>query len=181
MHRYNEEGIDGLKSRRSPGLAPLLTAAQKAKLKVPMMAGSGPQFHKVVRWRCVDLRAEIARRLSVVVHESTVGTWLHELGLNPAATSALSSEEDAEVAWTHAGSRRFPGDPSYAFALLQDPGRAGKISPWRSCRCCPRDTHAEGLSFGTHIEANTRLQHPLSTLHERRRRRPCKTPFRLAG
>ena len=31
------------------------------------------------------------------------------------------------------------------------------------------------------IEANTRLQHPLSTLHERRCRRPCKTRFRLAG
>ena len=31
------------------------------------------------------------------------------------------------------------------------------------------------------LEANTGLQHPLSTLHERRRRRPCKTRFRLAG
>ena len=48
--------------------------------------------------------------------------------------------------WTRAGSRRFPGDPSYAFALLQDPGRAGKISPWRSSRCCPRATQAEGLN-----------------------------------
>src|ERR1700689_2329322 len=48
--------------------------------------------------------------------------------------------------WTRAGSRRFPGDPSYAFALLQDPGRAGKISPWRSCRCCPRATQTEGLN-----------------------------------
>jgi hypothetical protein len=45
-----------------------------------------------------------------------------------------------------AGSHRFPGDPSYAFALLQDPGRADKISPWRSCRCCPRSTQAEGPS-----------------------------------
>src|ERR1700694_3589576 len=48
--------------------------------------------------------------------------------------------------WARAGSHRFPGDPSYTFALLQDPGRAGKISPWRSCRCCPRATQAEGLS-----------------------------------
>ena len=48
--------------------------------------------------------------------------------------------------WARAGSRRFPGDPSYAFALLQDPGRADKISPWRSCRCCPRATQAEGLN-----------------------------------
>ena len=48
--------------------------------------------------------------------------------------------------WARAGSHRFPGEPSYAFALLQDPGRAGKISPWRSCRCCPRATQAEGLN-----------------------------------
>jgi hypothetical protein len=83
-------------------------------------------------------------------------------------------------AWTRAGPRGFPGDPSYAFALLQDPVRGGKISPWRSCRCCPRATQAEGLSFGTYIEANTGLQHPLATLHERRRG-PCKTRFLLAG
>ena len=31
------------------------------------------------------------------------------------------------------------------------------------------------------LEANTGPQHPLSTLHERRRRLPCKTRFRLAG
>ena len=31
------------------------------------------------------------------------------------------------------------------------------------------------------FEAATGLQHPLSTLHERRRRRPCKTRFRPAG
>ncbi len=31
------------------------------------------------------------------------------------------------------------------------------------------------------FEASTRLQRPLSTLHERRRRRPRKTRFRLAG
>ena len=31
------------------------------------------------------------------------------------------------------------------------------------------------------LEANTGLQHPQSTLHEWRRRPPCKTRFRLAG
>jgi hypothetical protein len=31
------------------------------------------------------------------------------------------------------------------------------------------------------LEADTGLQHPLSTLRERRRRHPCKTRFRLAG
>ena len=31
--------------------------------------------------------------------------------------------------WTRAGSHRFPGDPSRAFALILDPGRAGETSP----------------------------------------------------
>ena len=31
--------------------------------------------------------------------------------------------------WTRAGPHRFPGDPSHAFALLQDPGRAEETSP----------------------------------------------------
>jgi hypothetical protein len=31
--------------------------------------------------------------------------------------------------WTRAGALRFPGDPSHAFALVKDPGRAGRTSP----------------------------------------------------
>src|SRR3954468_8128144 len=44
------------------------------------------------------------------------------------------------------GSHRFPGDPSRAFALLQDPGRINGPSPKRSHRCCPRAQHDEGFS-----------------------------------
>jgi hypothetical protein len=32
--------------------------------------GSGPAIHKVARWRCLDLREEVARRYTVTVHES---------------------------------------------------------------------------------------------------------------
>ena len=44
----------------------------------------------------------------------------------------------------------------------------------------PGSTNRRPQQVGN-IEAHTGLQHPLSTLHERRRRRPCKTRFRLAG
>jgi hypothetical protein len=47
------------------------------------------------------------------------------------------------------GSHRFPGDPSRAFALLQDPGRISGPSPKRSHRYCPRAQHDEG--FGSHM------------------------------
>ena len=33
------------------------------------------------------------------------------------------------LAWTRAGSHRFPGDPSHAFAPVQDPGRTDDPSP----------------------------------------------------
>ncbi len=81
VHRYNAEGIAGLKSRKSPGREPFLTEAQKAELRVLVIKGPDPAIHKVVRWRCVDLRAEVARRWSVGVHENTIGAWLGKLGL----------------------------------------------------------------------------------------------------
>ena len=100
VHRYNDEGIDGLKSRSSPGRAPWLTGEQKAELKALVIAGPDPEHHKVVRWRCADLREEIARRFSVEVHESTVGKWLHQLGLTrlqprPSHPKKVAAEEEA--------------------------------------------------------------------------------------
>ena len=45
----------------------------------------------------------------------------------------------------------------------------------------PPSTQRRRLRRLLHFEAATPLQRPLSTLHGRRRRRPCKTRFRLAG
>jgi transposase len=46
-----------------------------------VVAGPDPEKDKVIRWRCLDLQEEIARRFSVRVHEGTVGKWLRQLGL----------------------------------------------------------------------------------------------------
>lgn len=62
VHRYNADGIAGLKSRKSPGRLPFLNSAQKAALRDLVIAGPDPAVHKVVRWRCADLRREVARR-----------------------------------------------------------------------------------------------------------------------
>jgi hypothetical protein len=83
--------------------------------------------------------------------------------------------------WARAGSHRFPGDPSHAFALLQDPGRADRISPLAILSMLPPGHPSRRPQRVHNLEADTGLRHPLSTLHERRRRRPCKTRFRLAG
>ena len=83
--------------------------------------------------------------------------------------------------WARAGSRRFPGDPSYAFALLQDPGRADKTSPVAVLPAPPPAYPNRRPQRVYNLEANTGLQHPLSTLHERRRRLPCKNVLPAGG
>jgi transposase len=95
VHRYNAEGVDGLKSRKSPGREPLLTETQKAELRELVVRGPDPDIHKVVRWRCADLRAEVARRWSVEVHESTIGKWLGELGLTRLQPRPVHPKKDA--------------------------------------------------------------------------------------
>ena len=77
MQRYNTERINGLKSR-SPGQAFALTPVQKEEGGQSMVQGPDSAVHKAARWRCADLRAEVARRCSVALHQSTIGTWLRD-------------------------------------------------------------------------------------------------------
>jgi transposase len=95
VRRYNDEGIEGLKSRSAPGRAPALSGEQMAELKALVIEGPDPVTHKVVRWRCIDLREEVARRFSVEVHESTIGKWLHQLGLTRLQPRPVHPKKDA--------------------------------------------------------------------------------------
>jgi transposase len=97
VHRYNACGIGGLKSRRHPGRAPLLTPLQKAELLDVVVAGPDPELHGVVRWRCVDLQAEVERRFSVKVHVNTIGVWLHDLGLTRLQPRPVHPKKDPEA------------------------------------------------------------------------------------
>lgn len=97
VHRYNTAGIKGLKSHRSSGRVPLLSQDQMAELRALVVQGPDPAQHKVVRWRCLDLRQEIARRFLVEVHESTVGKWLRQLGLTRLQPRPFHPKKDAEA------------------------------------------------------------------------------------
>ena len=74
-------GFDGLASRKPPSASPKLSEAQMRELDGLVMAGPDPKIHKVVRWRCVDLRAEVAKGFSVTVSERTIAKWLRKLKL----------------------------------------------------------------------------------------------------
>jgi transposase len=80
VHRYNEEGLAGLRDRRRPGRKPRLTPGQEAELAAAVEQGPDPDRDGVVRWRRVDLRALIEARFAVRLHERTVGKVLRRLG-----------------------------------------------------------------------------------------------------
>ena len=95
VHRYNAAGVGGLVSRRPPGAPAKLTDAQMAELRRLVIAGPDPKVHTVIRWRCVDLCAEVTRRFTVTVPERTMGKWLGKLGLTRLQPRPYHPKKDA--------------------------------------------------------------------------------------
>jgi transposase len=99
--------------RRPPGRPAFLTDQQMAELYELVVKGPDPAVDKSVRWRCVDLREVVKRRFAVEVHESTIGKWLHELGLTRLQPRPVHPKKDPE-AETAFKKIRQPGDSGAA-------------------------------------------------------------------
>ena len=95
VHRYNDEGVLGLSSRLSTGRPAALNEAQMEELRALVLAGPDPARHKVIRWRCADLRDEIAARWSVTLHVRTVGKLLRRLGMTRLQPRPYHPKKDA--------------------------------------------------------------------------------------
>jgi len=78
VHRYNQQGVDGLISRKAPGAEGKLTEAQMSEVRQWVLDGPDPAIHKVIRWRCVDLCGEVERRFAVTVAKRTMVKWLRK-------------------------------------------------------------------------------------------------------
>src|SRR3954449_7876346 len=64
VHRYNAEGLPGLRDRPRSGRRPRLSPEQEAELATAVEQGPDPDRDGAVRWRRVDLKALIeARRI----------------------------------------------------------------------------------------------------------------------
>lgn len=77
---FNARGPDGLSDAPRSGAPPKLNAAHQAKLKEIVLAGPKLETDGVMRWRCCDLQAVIARDFDIAVSESTVERLLHRHG-----------------------------------------------------------------------------------------------------
>ena len=92
VHRYNAEGLAGLRDRPRSGRKPRLTPEQEAELAAAVERGPDPERDGVVRWRRVDLRALIEARFAVRLHERSVGKVLRRLGFARLSVQAEAPE-----------------------------------------------------------------------------------------
>jgi transposase len=83
VHRFNEQGPDGLVNLKPPGRRSRLSMVQKEALRELVEAGPDPLAHGVVRWRCVDLKRVLEERFGVDLSEVRLGQVLKELGFSP--------------------------------------------------------------------------------------------------
>ena len=118
VHRYNAEGLAGLRDRPRSGRKPRLTAGQEAELVTAVERGPDPDRDGVVRWRRVDLQVLIEARFAVRLHERSVGKVLRRLGFSRVSVRPRypKADEAAQEAFKKASpswsARRFPSTPA---------------------------------------------------------------------
>jgi putative transposase len=102
VHRYNAEGLPGLVDRPNSG-APRrkLTTDQEAAVAAWVRQGPSPERHVITRWRCIDLRDEIAQQFGVSLHERSVGKLLARLHFSHVSVRPRHPEQDLAAQQAH--------------------------------------------------------------------------------
>lgn len=80
VHRYNAEGPEGLGDRPRCGRPPALDEKQLDQLDALVEEGPDIAVHKVVRWRCMDLKDVIKDCFDVEMSERHVGRIIKARG-----------------------------------------------------------------------------------------------------
>jgi transposase len=115
VHRYNAEGLQGLRNRAAPGAKPKLSPEQQREVAELVRQGPDLAQHGVVRWRRIDLSRVIEQRYGIKLAERSVGALLRRLGFRrisvrprcPAQdTASQEAHKKTSTIWSQPPSRR---------------------------------------------------------------------------
>ena len=101
VHRYNEQGLDGLANNWGGGRKALLDAQQTERLAELVRQGPDPAEHGVMRWRRIDLARVLQAEFGVGVAERTVGLLLRRLGFRRISARPQHPKQDLAAQETH--------------------------------------------------------------------------------
>lgn len=97
VHRFNEDGPDGLTNRAGVGRPRLLSDEQMLELAQIVETGPEREINGVVRWRRIDLVRMISERFGVTCSQSVVSDYLAELGFSHISGRPLHPAQDPQV------------------------------------------------------------------------------------
>jgi len=97
VHRFNEQGPDGLVNGKSPGRPSKLSAEQKEDLRQLVEAGPDVEKDGIARWRCVDLKRVLGQRYAVDLSEVSLGRVLKQLGFSHISARPRHPAQDAQA------------------------------------------------------------------------------------
>ena len=97
VHRYNASGLAGLGDRHGGGAQARLSPEQEAEVADWIRRGPDVEADGVVRWRCADIQARIAREWGVALHERSIGKLLHRLRFACVSTRPRHPKADPAV------------------------------------------------------------------------------------
>lgn len=101
VHRYNAEGLVGLRNRTAPGAKPRLSPEQEREVAELVRNGPDLAEHGVIRWRRIDLAHVIEQRYGVKLAERSVGDLLRRLGFRRISVRPRCPEQDAAIQEAH--------------------------------------------------------------------------------
>ena len=97
VHRFNDQGADGLINIPSPGVPPKLDATHRAFLAKIVEEGPIPAVHGVVRWRACDLIMRVHEEFGISVSDDTIYRALKELGFSHLSARPKAYKQDPEA------------------------------------------------------------------------------------
>jgi transposase len=128
VHRYNEEGIEGLRDRPRPGRPCGLDDGQQAALKTLVLRGPRLERDGCVAWRLRDLCAVVERRFGVRYSE----------------TGMLRLAKGLDLSWQKARPVHPEADP-------RAQARFREACPGRCARSRPGTRRPSGSSCGSRM------------------------------
>lgn len=125
VHRFNEDGPDGLINHTARGPTPKLTKKQKAKLAALVAQGPIPAIHGVVRWRAVDLMQWIYEEFGISISDSTVYRILDDLGFSHVSARPKAYKQNEEALAVFKKTSPTKSRKSATGSALERPSRSG--------------------------------------------------------
>jgi transposase len=94
VHRFNEEGVEGLRDRKRSGRPENLSEAERERFCNVLEAGPDPERDGLVRWRRIDLKAWLEKECGITYHERSVGKLLKRYGYSHLSVRPEHTEAD---------------------------------------------------------------------------------------